>query len=207
MPYMYSGYDLRQGLGQTAEQVIATAPAGVQAAAGAGVLGASTAAWAVPVAGAIAATALLVLSWIRRRNAQKVAATHVVDDAEPYLAENRDVFLQLASQGLATSADQAQALATFDAIWAQVVRECRRPELGGAGERCVSERAAGGCLPNLPGECLNWFTLYRLPIETAPVRPAAASAAGLPGLLGSGELSSPLFAALGVGLLAAAVAL
>lgn len=69
---------------------------------------------------------------------------------------------------------QAAALASFDAIWAQLYAACSQPALGGAGQRCISDRQAGSCHwkalpPKWPGEpatgaCWNWFNAYRDPI-------------------------------------------
>lgn len=193
------------GLGDTTEQGV-----GIGVSTGAAVTGAvlapgvvSVAALAVPIIGGIAAAGMLIYAWISRRNAQKVAATHVVDEAEPYLQKNRDAFLAAVAAGVVTESDRAAALAQFDAVWAQVVHECSNPALGAAGQRCTSERQQGGCLPNVD-PCTNWFKLYRDPIEQAVIPVNTAAGFGIPaGWIPAGV--SPAFAAIVAGLVIAAV--
>lgn len=153
------------GLGQAPEKSIQTG-AGVTAGVigatatktGAGIaLSTATAAWAVPVIGGVAFAAVMILSWMRKRGAQKVAATQIVDEAEPLLAQNLDAF----RSGPQTSSTRAAALRNFDDVWAFVQAECGRRELGAAGERCISERQPGGVW--------DWFAAYRVPIEAAIV--------------------------------------
>ena len=186
MPYVSISTSGLRGLqGPVVEQAIQTgAGTGVAVASAAALPGALTlTTLAVPIAGAVAAVGLIIYGWMARRNAQKVAATHVVDEAEPLLAENRDVFLSLPNP---STSDQAAALQYFDVVWGQVVKECRAIG-GGGGERCITDRQPGGMW--------DWFAFYRTPIESAPVSSA-------------GVFSSPLEIARGNPLLAAgAVAL
>lgn len=202
---MLLSYPIRHGLfGPVTGQIIQTGGATTVAVGGAiAAPGAITAgALAIPIAGAVAAVGLIIYAWASRRNAQKVATTQVVDEAEPLLDQNVRAFLSLSEP---TSTDQAAALQYFDAVWGQVVKECRAIG-GGAGERCIAERQEGAnppwevCAP----DCPNWFELYRDPIEQATVsQPSLASVLGLPSLGGQG---SPVFGLLGAGLLAWAVA-
>lgn len=126
---------------------------------------ASGATWAtslIPVIGPIVAGVTIGLSllWNRKGPKQKVATTAVVDQVEPLLKENVAGYLS----GPHTQSSQRQALANFDAGWAWVVDHCDIPEMGDPGQRCVSERQAGGRW--------DWFALYRTPIANDPgVRP------------------------------------
>ncbi|HZT36632.1 MAG TPA: hypothetical protein VFA28_01950 [Bryobacteraceae bacterium] len=121
-----------------------------------------------------------------------IAATHIVDQIEPYLRQNRDLYL---SQPIRTPEMQQKALALFDAAWQDVVSGCSDPALGDAGRRCISERQRGGSAPWCPtGTGCDWFTLYRDPIAqdvpNAPANPVAD-------ILGSAGLQlSPKAAAL-----------
>jgi len=165
--------------------------------------GATLSTLAVPIAGAVAAAGLLIYSWISRRNAQKVAATSVVNEAEPYLLKNLEAFQAIQNP---TATDQAAALQYFDAVWAQVVKECGQIG-GGGGERCVTDRQAGACVWGGAGNCWNWFTGYRDPIANAAVSSPTA-VESLTGSLGIptevGGISTTLIIA--VGLIAIGVA-
>jgi hypothetical protein len=145
-----------RGFGQIAHQGItigASTGAGIAAAIAApGAL--SFAALAVPIIGGVAAVAGLVYAWSQRRGAQKVAATQIVDEGETYLKQNLAAY----QAGSHTAADQATAVATFDAIWGQVRQACGDPQLGDAGRRCVQERQSGGVW--------DWFAAYRTPIAS-----------------------------------------
>lgn len=198
-----SGY----GFGSPVPTFISTGATAGSIAAGAGVFGA--AAIAVPVVGAVALAATLIYSWIARRGAQKVAATSVVNEAEPYLRQNRDAFLALQTP---TATDQAQAVSNFQAVWAQVVKECASPGLGNAGHACIEDRMPIGQEISTPVGTLtgngkwNWFGYYLDPIEQAQTYAASPSSLftslGLPSL---GDGGSPVFLALGAGLIAWAV--
>ena len=74
---------------------------------------------------------------------------------------------------------KAQALANFDQIWNYLAQQCGNPQLGSAGQRCISDRMAGACTwhqtgqPEFPGQpangaCWNWFNSYRDPIANDP---------------------------------------
>ena len=154
-------------IGQIPEQTTQAA-ASVAASVVAGTTSAATAALAIPVIGGVAAAALIVMGWIRRRNAQKVAATNVVNEAEPFLVKNRDAFLASVAAGTAGEQERARALATFDAIWGQVMQECQAIG-GGGGERCVTDRQSGACVWQDLGQCWNWFVGYRDPIANAVI--------------------------------------
>ena len=124
---------------------------------------ATWAAVAIPVVGAAVAAVTIWLSSMFRKNAQKEAATNIVDQIEVQLKSNLEGYLN----GPRTQQSQLQALANFDAGWQAVVENCSNPELGSAGKRCISERQQGGTAPwcSLPGgKGCDWFTRYRDPI-------------------------------------------
>lgn len=129
---------------------------------------AANSAWAtigIPVIGAAVVGVTMWLSSMFKRNAQKEAATNIVDQIEIKLKENLDGYLN----GPRTPESQAQALANFDAGWNAVIENCSNPELGSAGERCISERQEGGTAPWCPkpgGKGCDWFALYRYPIAS-----------------------------------------
>lgn len=156
---------LRDGY-QTAQQITHT---GGQIAAGAvtATAAASTAAIAVPIIGAAVLGVTLVLGSIAKRNAQKRAATKIVDDVGPQLEANLKAYMD----GPRTRSSQRQALANFDYGWQLILENCGNPELGSAGERCIDERRRGGVAPWCPTSdhrgC-DYFTTLRDPIENDP---------------------------------------
>lgn len=94
-----------------------------------------------------------------------IAATKVVNTVEPYLQQN----LKAYQAGGHTKSEQATALKVFDAAWADAVQGCSNPALGSAGQRCISERQAGGSAPWCPTKTgCDWFSLYRDPIANDP---------------------------------------
>lgn len=124
--------------------------------------GASWAAIAIPIIGpAIVGITMGISAMLARRGRQKVMATQIVDEVEPYMASNRDAYLS----GPRNASAQAQALANFDSMWADVVRACSDPQLGSAGGRCISDRQPGGKW--------DWFGYYRDPIANDTPSPDA----------------------------------
>jgi hypothetical protein len=73
---------------------------------------------------------------------------------------------------------QTAGLTNFDTIWSDLDQQCSNAQLGAAGQRCITDRQAGGCTwkaspPEYPGEpaagdCWNWFNAYRDPIANDP---------------------------------------
>jgi len=114
---------------------------------------------AIPFIGPIVAgvTIGLALLFSRKSGGQKIAATQIVDEAEPLLADNVAGYLSNR-----TPEAQIQALGNFDYVWSQITSPsmCNNPQLGSAGQRCISERVAGGKW--------DWFALYRNPIANTP---------------------------------------
>lgn len=114
------------------------------------------------ISAAIGAVTLLIAKF-KQRAQQKVATTQIVNEAEPLLQQN----LQAWQQSSKTVSDQAQALANFDVIWAEVSRQCNQPQFGKPGTWCTDDRKAGACKwRDANGECWNWFVGYRDPIAS-----------------------------------------
>lgn len=149
----------RPGLGDAYSTAIATVPVIASGTMAAGTM--AGAAWAtalIPVIGPVVAGVTLALSLLAARKGpqQKRYTTQIVDAVEPELRRNLDGYLA----GPRNRTSQAQALANFDAGWAYVVENCSDPALGNPGQRCISERQAGGRW--------DWFALYRDPIALDP---------------------------------------
>lgn len=150
------------GLGNTTEQIVMTAPqiaGGVLTAGGSGSIAAGLwGAAAVPIIGGIVVGATLALSalFARKGPKQKVATTQVVDAVEPHLRDNLDGYFS----GPRTVSSQRQALANFDAGWQYVLENCGQTVMGEPGRRCIDERQPGGRW--------DWFALYRDPIANDP---------------------------------------
>lgn len=160
------------------------------------------------VAGAIA-------GWIRSariRGVQKENATMLANEAERHLQDNLNAYMS----GPRTVSDQRAALESFDRIWAWLTSPegCGNYQLGDAGRRCISERAAGGTVPGAGG---NWFVWYRDPIANDPeVQPDPApatagtgggSGAGGNAAVGGGDLLSGQIAGIPASLLLAGTAI
>lgn len=158
-----------QGLGDDVTTGISTgaglATSVIETGISTGIISASgTLAAAVPVIGAIAGGVLLAYASLKNLfsgcGQSCIQATQIVNQAEPYLKQNRDAFL-----AHPTVTNQKAALSVFDQTWARVVQLCSNPALGEAGQRCISERQAGGSAPWCPTTTgCDWFILYRNPI-------------------------------------------
>lgn len=122
---------------------------------GGAILGAFGGPIGIAVTGITIAIGHFVGKW-KQRAKQKQYTTQIVDEAEPFLQQN------LAAWGSSnkTRSEQAQAIANFDAIWGEVVRQCRVGELGKPGQWCINDRQRGGKW--------DWFARYRDPIENDP---------------------------------------
>jgi hypothetical protein len=213
--YGLSGFEAEEavslvGLGQTGSSIalstpqiiggvlttgIATSTAGAGAAAGTGTFLGLTAA-AIPIIGAVVAGVTLGLMALfgRKGPRQKVATTQIVDKVEPLLQQNLAGYMA----GPHTVSSQVQALNNFDAGWQYVVDNCGIPEMGDPGERCISERQAGGVW--------DWFARYRTPIVQDPnVKPDPLVDAATGKLIDS--LTGGVFGGAGSGTLLLAIAL
>lgn len=119
----------------------------------------------------IGAAAALVMAFLSRQGPkQKVATTQIVNQVEPLMQQN--VAAWNASDK--TCADQAVALANFDALWNSVVNACANPALGDPGHSCLDDRLPAGVqfnynTFNIVGNGMyNWFSYYRDPIANDP---------------------------------------
>jgi hypothetical protein len=148
----------------------------------------------VPVIGAALVGATMLVSYLIRNSGCGVTCVETsqwANQAAAALQKVLDAYFALPAPR--TQAQQAVALANFDAIWEQLQQACGQAGTGDAGVRCISDRQAGACTwkqkyaPVYPGEpaigqCWNWFNGYRDPIAADPVVPdppdAVTSAAG-----------------------------
>ena len=160
---------IRRGMGATAGQIGVQFGSVGASAAGAALLGASIATAAVTAGiGAVAIAVMALLS--RKGPQQKVATTNIVNQVEPLLRQNLDAWNASAK----TCADQAVALANFDALWNEVVANCAQPSLGDPGHSCIDDRLPTGVqfeynTFHLNGNGMwNWFAYYRDPIANDP---------------------------------------
>lgn len=115
----------------------------------------------------IGAAAAAVIMWLNRKGPkQKIATTEIVNEAEPILKQNLQIFLA----GEKTDEAKEYAIAVFNKVWASVVAACSAASLGEPGKRCVEDRQRGGKW--------DWFSYYYDPIMAVPTQPAAAVAVG-----------------------------
>jgi len=127
----------------------------VSGAASAGLLSGSVAG---PIGLAIAGVGIaLSMLFSRRGPQQKIETTAIVNEAEPILRDNRDLYLA----GPRDEISYQAALDNFDYTWGQVVKLCSDPKEGEPGQRCVTDRQRGST------KGYDWFALYRDPIAHA----------------------------------------
>ena len=97
-------------------------------------------------------------------------ATQVVNSAEYQMKQN----LAAWNASPKCAADQMQALANFDKLWAGVVQTCTQiaggpsSDSAAAGTNCIQDRQAGACTWRDSGQCWDWFIAYRDPIANDP---------------------------------------
>lgn len=116
-----------------------------------------------------------------------VEATNIANQAEPILDQNLTTYL---SAPVHYASLQAAALNNFQTTWNGLVSACSNPQLGSAGQACISDRQQGGChYKASPGgwvqqngvwvytpwgpegsgsSCWNWFVGYHDPIANDP---------------------------------------
>lgn len=132
----------------------------------------------VPIIGAaVAGVTLLIGAWlssIAKHNAEKTAATAIVNQAEPYLKQNLAAFLSINNPN---QAEKDQALSNFDNIWSQVVQACGNSQLEDAGKRCISDRSPGGQW--------NWTGYYRDPIANTVIQQTSSVESSVSDLVSS----------------------
>lgn len=139
----------------------------------AGLVGGTAAAGAVAGAvtfgiGAVAVLAMALMS--RKGPRQKTATSNIANEVAPLMQKNLDAW----HASYKTCADQAVALATFDALWNTLVSNCAQPSLGDPGHSCIDDRMPAGVQFeynsfHLNGNGMyNWFAYYRDPIANDP---------------------------------------
>jgi hypothetical protein len=141
----------RRGLGADPSQIVGIASsvgtpiataAAAPAAIAAGLLPASL---AVPIIGAaLAGVTFAVITLIRNTGCGPtcIQATQYANQSATLMQQNMQAYFSLPAPRPKSA--QSQALANFDALWAQLVKLCSDPALGNAGKRCISERQPGG---------------------------------------------------------------
>lgn len=71
-----------------------------------------------------------------------VEASNVANQVGNLLSQNVHNYI---NAPIRTQSMQAAFLATFDNAWAQLVQMCSNPQLGTAGQNCISDRQQGAC--------------------------------------------------------------
>lgn len=178
-----ASYYLHRGFGQSGQQV--TAAAGTTL-----LTSAPLVAIANPIAGAAVALAggitdLLAAAGIGKGCGQTcITATTYANQAEVLMKQNLAQYMALPTPR--TPAEQAAALANFDQLWSGLQYSCAGVP-GAAGTNCIADRQAGAChFKDAQGNCWNWFTGYRDPIQNDPnVSAAGTAAAGTTNLVSS----------------------
>lgn len=194
-----------RGFAGTADSIVSagSATAGAfsgQIAGGTGLTALTGASVAIPIIGlAIAGVTIAIMAYLHRRGpVQKVQTTHIVNDAEPFLAQNVAVYLG----GPRTLANQQAAEANFHTLWDRVVAECSQPQFGDPGGRCVTDRQRGST------KGYDWWALYLDPIQNDSTVVADQSASFMDpftGTAGSAGGGMNLMLLIGAALLAAAM--
>ena len=136
----------------------------------------------VPVVGAIIGAAILgagyAIEAIMNSGCGQtcIVSTQFANEANTALQQNIEAYFSLPVPRPMSS--QTAALANFDTLWAwlQQPSQCGNPQLGTAGQKCITDRQAGACTWTQPaasvppwgtpaaGACWNWFNGYRDPI-------------------------------------------
>jgi len=179
MPYV-----VRYGMGQTAQQVVGTGfqlGSPVAAAAAGAPVGAAlgiSASLAIPLVGAaLAGVAIAVEALLNSGCGQTcIETSQWANQASAQLDKMMAQYFGVPAprpQSLQTA-----ALGIFNGIWQQLTQLCSQPNLGAAGQNCISDRQDGACkwkalAPQYPGEpaagsCWNWFNAYYYPIANDP---------------------------------------
>lgn len=152
-PLAYSRYDrvaeddyysnpLRgmSGIGETDQQITAQVSSIV-----------ATAAAFVPVVGpligaavqAAAAVAVAIEGLFAGCGQTCTAATNIVNQVGDQIASAMHAYM---NSPVHTQTMQSAYLKMFDSAWALIQQNCGNPQLGTAGQRCVSDRQAGACV-------------------------------------------------------------
>jgi hypothetical protein len=172
-------------------------------------LGISAAA-AIPIVGAAIAAIGFAIDAILNSGCGNtcIITSDWANQAEAQLQQNIAAYFAIPTPR-PLSAQQA-ALGNFLAVWNYLVSQCSNPQLGAAGQACITDRQAGACHWKQPassvppwgtppaGACWNWWNGYHDPIANDPdvyndggvLTGTAASAATSASTAVSGALSS-----------------
>lgn len=157
---------------------------------------------AVPVIGAaLAGVTLLVTKLIANSGCGQtcIQATEYANQSATLMQQNMAAYF--AQPAPRSKSSQTQALANFDALWAQLVKLCSDPSLGNAGKRCISERQPGGVYDDAK---FNRDPIANDPNVVDDSQAAVSSGSGPALSLGSGSSLLPLALVGGLVLLAVA---
>ena len=126
---------------------------------------AAGAALTVPLIGAAFAGVALGIQAILNSGCGQtcIITSNWANQAEAALQKNKDEYFAIPAPRPQSA--KTAALANFDKVWAYLVQECSAPQLGSAGQRCISDRQEGACKWQSNGACWNWFSGYRDPIS------------------------------------------
>lgn len=172
------------GLGATAQQTvqqIGGASSGVVAAAAGPALGTAlgiSASLAIPIVGAALAGVVAGIEAILNSGCGEtcIETSQWANQASAQLDRMMAAYFGVPAprpQSL-----QSACLQIFQQIWNTLVQQCSQPNLGTAGQNCISDRQDGACKwkaapPAYPGEpatgtCWNWWNAYYYPILNDP---------------------------------------
>lgn len=126
-----------------------------------------------------------------------IAASNFANEAAALLDQNIHAYFAIPASRPQSA--QTAALANFETVWNALIapQACGNPQLGSAGQKCISDREAGACTWKQTADtvpawgtppvdaCWNWDSGYRAPIADDPnVVPdaLASTASGSPGV-------------------------
>ena len=107
-----------------------------------------------------------------------VLSTQYANQAEALLRQNINAYFAVPTPR--PQSVQTAALQNFSAIWNDLQQQCSNPQLGTAGQNCISDRQSGACKWKQPassvppwgspaaGDCWNWWNGYHDPIANDP---------------------------------------
>lgn len=170
-------YGRPYGLGDAVQQVGGIAAGGATAAGAAAASAGLISSAVVPFIGPAIAGIVLGIEAILHSGCGNtcIVTSNWANQAEALLQQNLSAYMALKTPRAQSA--QAVALQNFDKIWNYLAQECSNPQLGSAGQRCITDRQAGACHYQPNGQCWNWFIGYRDPIANDPnVAPDSQSA-------------------------------
>lgn len=120
------------------------------------------------IAAGLTLAAAGISQWInsaRLRGSQKIGASNIANEAELLLQRNLSAF----ESAPKTAANKELATANYFQVtdWMRSSEGCGNPQLGSAGQRCISERL--GSNDTGDGSAFTWRAWYLEPILNTPV--------------------------------------